>query len=130
MTITENRVKANNSVVTQGNNNNTVLDSPDAIVGSTIQLPATVSEELFSSILEMLEKFLESKQAGKLEYDSIKTLQTEITEARKQGHKKGWGRLREFLSDTANIATIGTAIGAFLAAHPGIPQAIASLFTR
>jgi GTPase SAR1 family protein len=118
----------NNSII--GNGTNGAINSPNAIVGSTVNqsLPATVTEEQFNQILEMLEKFLESEQKRKLTIEDFENLQKEANEASKLGFKKGWERFRRFLSDTANIATIGTAIATFLAAHTEIPEAVRSVF--
>jgi GTPase SAR1 family protein len=99
--------------------------SPD-----TLDLPTSVDEKLFAEILKMLEKLLESEQAGEIKNKAARAVQAEIKEAQSLGYKKGWERLREFLSDASNITTIGTAISMYLSAHPEIPEAIRLLFKR
>ena len=91
-----------------GNGNNVLFESHDTVVNQS--LPATVTEEQYNQILEMLEKFLESEQAETLTVKELRTAQTELTEARKEGREKGWERI---LSIAANIATIGSAIFPF-----------------
>jgi hypothetical protein len=111
-------------------NSPVVINSPGAIVGSNVNQNLPAPEEQFNQILEMLEKFLESEQAGEIPTKGTRALKAKIDETRKLGFKEGWERLRGFLSDGANIATIGTAISAFLTAHPEIPEAIRLLLTR
>jgi nucleoside phosphorylase/GTPase SAR1 family protein len=131
-----NTIKINNqfniadSVIIQGDQNKFAFKSPNAIVSSNIELrwPATVTEERFAQILEIFDKYLQSEQAKDTEAKDVRALKTEIIEARKQGHEKGWKRLREFLSDAANVASIGKSIAAFLSANPAILKAIRSLY--
>ena len=97
-----------------GNHNKVASKSPGTMINSkkiALNMPATVNEKLFAEILDVLDKFRTSEQAEeKLTVKDSRLLQTEIVEARKLGHKKGWERLRGFLADTANITTISTAI--------------------
>ena len=120
-------VDMNDPVIINGKTGNLVYKPTVAIFDSEINLPAAVDEKQFAQILAMLEKFLKSEQAGDIKTKDTQALQTEVDEARKQG-LKGWERLRGFLSDAANIATIGTAISMYLTNHPEIPQAILSMF--
>jgi len=109
---------------------NVAYKSPGAIVGAVVNqiLPDTVPKDQFKQILQMLEKFLESEQAGELPTKNTRALKAETDKARKLGFKEGWERLHGFLSDAANITTIGTAIATFLAANPKIPEAVRSVF--
>jgi hypothetical protein len=95
-----------------------------------INLPASVDEKLFTDIRQMLEKFLESEQAGEMPTKGTRALKAKIDETRKLSFKEGWEQLRGFLSDAANITALGTALYAFLTAHPEIPEAIRLLLTR
>jgi hypothetical protein len=132
MEIKEANIKNSlNKGSTINNSGTTVYKSPGTMVNSkkiTLNLPSAVDKKQFSQVLAMLEEFLKSEQAKKLTDNDFKAAQTELAKAYEQGHKKGWERLRGFLSDAANIATIGTAISAFLAIHPEIPQTIISMF--
>jgi hypothetical protein len=113
-----------------GNGNIIANESSRSIVGSNVNqsLPATVTEEQYKHILEMLEKFLESEQAKKLTVEDFEKLQKESAEVLTLPPKNGWERLRGFLSDTANITTIATVISMYLAAHPEIPKTVLSVF--
>jgi GTPase SAR1 family protein len=123
---------SNNTNSNIGDNITNVENSPNAITNSTVilNLPEAVDEKLFVEILQMLEKFLESDQAENILTKDTKALKSKTDEARKLGFKEGWQRLRGFLSNAANITTIGTAISMYLAAHPEIPEAIRLLFNR
>jgi len=118
------------SVNVIGNGNNAVLNSPNAMASTVVSqnFPDTVTEELFNQMLEMLRDFMKSEQADELKIKDMRTLQTEIDETNNLGYESGWARLRKFLSDTANVTTLGTAISMYLAKHPGLPQTILSMF--
>jgi len=102
------------SININGNNNNVVLGSPNASVSSigSLNFPSTITEEQFKHVLEMLKAYLNSEQAlGR----DIQTLRTEIDNAHSMGNERYWDKLRRFLSGTANIASISSAIYTFLA---------------
>jgi GTPase SAR1 family protein len=91
-------------------------------------LPTSVDEKLFTEILKILKEFLKSKQAKKITVEDFEKIQKEVIEVHKLDPKKGWERLREFLSDAANITAIGNAISTFLTSHPEIQKTILSIF--
>jgi len=99
-------------------------------INTTVNLPATINEEAFTQILDMLKEFLNSEQADDLKIKDARALQDELTEAIKLGHKNGWQKFREWWSDFANTTTIGTALYSFLVANPGIPEMVRSIFIR
>jgi len=127
MTNIKNQYNLSDSALIQGDNNNALIKSPNA----TVQLPASITAKHFNKMLTMLENFLESPQAEEMKNKDARALQREIHEAWKLGHdKKGWTKLRNFLSDSSNLVAIITPICAYLAAHPEIPKLIQSWFIR
>jgi len=117
-------------IKTKGNHSPIVINSPGAIVDSVVNqsLPATVTEEQYKHILQMLKEFLKSEQAKKLTVEDFEKLKKEVTEMHNLEPKKGCERLLGFLSGAANITTIAGFISTFLAAHPEIPKGVISIF--
>lgn len=101
-------------------------------IDSSVTIPNTVDAVLFSQVLDTLKAFLKSEQADAMSVGEARSLQAEISEAETAGHKSGWKRFREVLSNAANVVkdgtTIVTPIVAFLAANPNIPKTILSWF--
>ena len=114
-------------VVGNGNNVDVVNSAPVNLN----DLPESVSEEVFKRVHEMLSAFIKSDEAeDSLTVKQTKAFEEKLKDAPKRGFKKGWSFLREFLAANADIVTITTAITAYLANHPEIPQAIMSVFGK
>ena len=117
--------------------NSTIINGDFTAINSSISmnvtnlfksLPKSIDGETFSQVLETLEKFLDSKEGENLTVKESKSLKSSINVARKDGNRKGWQKLRTFLADSANIATISSIFYAFITAHPGITLSIKSFF--
>jgi len=77
----------------------------------------TISSDAYAEILDLLERFIESELADDLTGRDIKKIKEVTKAAKKDGEKKGWERLRNFLEDVANITTIATPLVAFALQH-------------
>jgi len=94
------------------------------------RLPENLTDKEWSEFREFISQFLESKEAEELPMNKYKKLQEEVTVAKQAKDRgAGWQRFRSFLEDTANAATIVSAITAFTASHGNqIAQWIQSIF--
>ena len=82
-----------------------------------LTLPDSLTDIQWSEFLAFITQFLESKEAKKLTVGDSEKIQEELKNAKKMDAKLGWSKIREFLSDGANVTTILTPIAKFLTAN-------------
>ena len=76
----------------------------------------------YADILEALQKFRKSYQAGEMKGKDLDIFDEVIKEASQLDGKKGRVKISDLLSNAANAITIATPIGMYLASNPDIPQ--------
>jgi hypothetical protein len=108
-----------------------IINSGNKNKNKKLNTPATVSEKQFVQILDVLEKFLVSKQAKNMKLNDKQEIQTTIDKVRLKGVKKGGLKeLWKFIITMTTLTDFANNISVFLKAHPEIPETIRSIFMR
>lgn len=78
------------------------------------ELPNDITQEQWKQLVDLVNRFLDSDESDKLSKGDCKVLKRNIEES---DYKKGWGRFREYLADTANVATVLAPLAAFVTSN-------------